>query len=163
MSELLYYLEGFGPYSAKTIKRYLNIVLPKDNTNADNNATVEDDTNADDNTTTNEDDTTDGTGDTSGTNNASMDVVEDTSDANLPVDTIKLHEPAQHTALTEVEKLLCWLVVYKHHNIDRKNNLQRLQWVGITNDINIYKLRLLYANQKLDHPYDIPKLNEKTK
>jgi hypothetical protein len=169
LRDLLYHLGGFGPYSTRTITRHLNMILPKNNTNAYNNATVEHDTNADDNTTTNEDDTTDGTGDISGTNNVSMDVHEDTSyanlpgDANLPVDTsITLHIPAKQTALTEVERLLCWLVVYKHHNIDNKNDLQRLQWGIITNNINSYKLRLLRANQELDHPRDIPKLNENT-
>ena len=72
------------------------------------------------------------------------------------------HIPAKQTALTEVGRLLCWLVVYKHHNIDNKNKLQRLQWGIITDDINSYKLQLLHANQKLDHPYNIPKLNEQT-
>ena len=79
LRDLLYHLGGFGPYSTRTITRHLNMILPKNNTNAYNNATVEHDTNADDNTTTNEDDTTDGTGDISGTNNVSMDVHEDLS------------------------------------------------------------------------------------
>merc|ERR1711998_696752 len=107
-------------YAVRTIQKYLNSVLPKDNTDAD------------DNTITNEEDTTNGTGDMIGTNNVSMDVVEETDDANLPVDTsITLYILAKQTALTEVERLLCWLVVYKHHNIDNKNDLQRLQWVII--------------------------------
>ena len=64
-------------------------------------------------------------------------------------------------ALSEIEKLLCWLAVYKHM-IYKDNKLNINSWWNVKSTVDEYKGEILDANQKLAIPYAIDKLDVAT-
>ena len=54
------------------------------------------------------------------------------------------------TSLSTIEKLLCWLAVFKFHTVNSKNNtLNALQWKKLHTYINDKKLQIFDANNNL--------------
>ena len=167
LSALLYLLHRLGPYERRTVARH----MPKydtgsndDNNNDDDN----DDDNSDDNNGVDDNHTNNiGTvGSSKRDDGAQMEVSDDDDPSVDTTQTQSVTPPLQNTnrsqeALSEIEKLLCWLAVYKHM-IYKDNKMNINSWWNVKSTVDEYKCEILDANQKLAIPYAIDKLDVAT-
>ena len=167
LSALLYLLHRLGPYERRTVARH----MPKydtgsndDNNNDDDN----DDDNSDDNNGVDDNHTNNiGTvGSSKRDDGAQMEVSDDDDPSVDTTQTQSVTPPLQNTnrsqeALSEIEKLLCWLAVYKHM-IYKDNKMNINSWRNVKSTVDEYKCEILDANQKLAIPYAIDKLDVAT-
>ena len=167
LSALLYLLHRLGPYERRTVARH----MPKydtgsndDNNNDDDN----DDDNSDDNNGVDDKHTNNiGTvGSSKRDDGAQMEVSDDDDPSMDTTQTQSVTPPLQNTnrsqeALSEIEKLLCWLAVYKHM-IYKDNKMNINSWWNVKSTVDEYKCEILDANQKLAIPYAIDKLDVAT-
>ena len=95
-----------------------------------------------------------------------MEVSDDDDPSVDTTQTQSVTPPLQNTnrsqeALSEIEKLLCWLAVYKHM-IYKDNKMNINSWRNVKSTVDEYKCEILDANQKLAIPYAIDKLDVAT-
>ena len=173
MGYILYHQHGIGPYNNRTISDHLRqikndagttntTVQNTNNTAIDTNTTIiAGDSDGIDNNDHNDTNITAENG--HGNNDDGHNDTNDNSTVAMEVDVVVQTTPRlrkfsdkDQTSLSTIEKLLCWLAVFKFHTVKSTNNtLNTLQWKKLHPYINHKKLQILDANNNLQNSYEI--------